>query len=157
MLPRRCLETAHSNRLGSAALDRRNAGAPARPLAGTCRLGTSRLMQNGVDEARDRASKQERIRLLEAQAESLRREIHFLHRWREQRTYTASWHIFRALFAIEVWLNRKVRSWTGASGGPAPLIERRRGTTPLPDLALVAGAQSAAKPVPISETHPARL
>jgi glycosyltransferase involved in cell wall biosynthesis len=114
-------------------------------------------MQNGVNEARERASKEERIRLLEAQAESLRREIHFLHRWREQRTYTASWHIFRALFAIEVWLNRKVRSWTGASGGPAPLIERRRGTTPLPDLALVAGAQSAAKPVPISETHPARL
>jgi hypothetical protein len=48
-------------------------------------------MRNPVNEVRDPRSKEERIRLLEAQAESLRREIHFLHRWREQRTYTASW------------------------------------------------------------------
>ncbi|MBV8851461.1 MAG: glycosyltransferase family 4 protein [Methylobacteriaceae bacterium] len=114
-------------------------------------------MQTGIDEARDRASKAERIRLLEAQAESLRREIHFLHRWREQRTYTASWHVFRALFAIEFWLNKKIRAWTGASGGPAPLVERRDAAAALPDPSQVAEAQSAATPIAISEAQPARL
>ena len=103
------------------------------------------------------ASKPERIRLLESQAESLRREIHFLHRWREQRTYTASWHVFRALFALELWLNRKIRAWTGAAGGPAPLIERRRTAAGLLDRSPFAATQGAAKPMPISETQPARL
>src|SRR5438445_2210388 len=98
-------------------------------------------MQNGVNEARERASKEERIRLLEAQAESLRREIHFLHRWREQRTYTASWQVFRPLFAIEFWLNKKLRAWTGSSGGPAPLIERRRPPAPLPNVSIIADAR----------------
>src|SRR3954462_12377950 len=113
-------------------------------------------MQNGVKEAREPASKEERIRLLEAPAQSLRREIHFLHRWREQRTYTASWHVFRALFAIEVWLNRKIRAWTGSSGGPAPVVESRRTAGALPDMA-VAEPRSTAKAIPISEAQPARL
>jgi glycosyltransferase involved in cell wall biosynthesis len=103
------------------------------------------------------ASKHERIRLLESQAESLRREIHFLHRWREQRTYTASWHVFRALFAIEFWLNRKIRALAGSSGGPAPLLERRRAEWSLPEALQLAEAQSPAKPIPISEAQPARL
>ncbi|MBV9394013.1 MAG: glycosyltransferase family 4 protein [Methylobacteriaceae bacterium] len=102
------------------------------------------------------ASKDERIRLLEAQAESLRREIHHLHRWREQRTYTASWHVFRALFAMEFWLNQKVRRWTGSSGGPASLVERRRPPVPLPDRPLLAESERA-PPIPISDANPARL
>src|SRR5947209_7804344 len=97
----------------------------------------------------------ERIRLLERQAQSLRREIHFLHRWREQRTYTASWHVFRALFALELWLNRKIRTWTGSSGGPAAVVERRTDGA-LPDVA-VAEPRSAAKTVVISEAYPSRL
>jgi glycosyltransferase involved in cell wall biosynthesis len=97
----------------------------------------------------------ERIRLLEAQAESLRREIHFLHRWREQRTYTASWHVFRALFAIELWLNKKIRAWTGSTGGPAPLIERRRTAAPMPGTEVL--AQAARPPIAISADRPARL
>jgi glycosyltransferase involved in cell wall biosynthesis len=112
-------------------------------------------MQNS-NEAHGRASKDERIRLLEAQAESLRREIHYLHRWREQRTYTASWHIFRVFFAMEFWLNQKIRAWTGSSGGPAPLIEQRRPLVPLPDGSLLAEAQRAT-PIAISEAQPARL
>jgi glycosyltransferase involved in cell wall biosynthesis len=114
-------------------------------------------MRTGGSDGRGSASKDERIRLLEAQAESLRREIHFLHRWREQRTYTASWQIFRALFAIELWLNQKIRAWTGSSGGPAPLIERRRAPGPSSDALPVAERESAATPLPISEAHPARL
>src|SRR5437868_7596046 len=99
-------------------------------------------MDSSDTKTRGAASKHERIRLLEAQAESLRREIHFLHRWREQRTYTASWHVFRALFAIEFWLNQKIRAWTGSSGGPAPLFERRRAAAPLPDVSLTAEAEA---------------
>jgi glycosyltransferase involved in cell wall biosynthesis len=112
-------------------------------------------MRNG-DKAQDHASKHERIRLLEAQAASLRREIHYLHRWREQRTYTASWHVFRALFAMEVWLNRKIRAWTGSSGGPAPLIESRRPPVPLAGGVLLSEAQRAA-PIAVSQVQPARL
>jgi glycosyltransferase involved in cell wall biosynthesis len=113
-------------------------------------------MRNPVNEVRDPRSKEERIRLLEAQAESLRREIHFLHRWREQRTYTASWHVFRALFAIEFWLNNKIRTWAGSSGGPTPLVESRRLARPPFDLTL-AQPQRVAKPIPISDEQPARL
>lgn len=113
-------------------------------------------MQSGTDEQRrQRAASDERIRLLEAQAESLRREIHFLHRWREQRTYTASWHVFRALFAIELWLNKTLRAWTGSTGGPTPLIERRRVAAPLPDVGRIAQATRA--PIAISPERPARL
>jgi glycosyltransferase involved in cell wall biosynthesis len=113
-------------------------------------------MDKGADDASRSASKNERIRLLEVQAESLRREIHFLHRWREQRTYTASWHVFRALFAIEYWLNQKIRAWTGTAGGPAPLVERQRAAV-LPDATLLGNAQRAAPPIPISQAQPARL
>jgi glycosyltransferase involved in cell wall biosynthesis len=111
-------------------------------------------MAKDVSDARQ-SSKQERIRLLESQAESLRREIHFLQRWREQRTYTASWQIFRALFAIEWWLNKKLRPLLGSSGGPAPLIERQRPAV-LPRNPL-AERQRSVPPIPISEARPARL
>jgi glycosyltransferase involved in cell wall biosynthesis len=104
-----------------------------------------------------RSASRERIRLLEAQAESLRREIHFLHRWREQRTYTASWQVFRALFALEFWLNRRIRAWTGSAGGPAPLIERRRPPASLPDIAQPPDSGRSTAPIPISEAQPARL
>jgi glycosyltransferase involved in cell wall biosynthesis len=99
------------------------------------------------------SAKDERIRVLESQAESLRREIHFLHRWRDQRTYTASWHVFRALFAAEWWLNKRLRALVGASGGPAPAIERARTTAAVP----APSRRVAARPIPISEAHPARL
>ena len=112
-------------------------------------------MESGSNRGRS-DMKPERIRLLESQAESLRREIHFLHRWREQRTYTASWHVFRALFAVEVWLNRKIRGWTGSSGGPAPLTPMRRMAGALPDVAL-AEQGIAAKALPISVSQPTRL
>jgi hypothetical protein len=108
------------------------------------------------EKPHDRASKDERIRLLEAQAESLRREIHYLHRWREQRTYTASWHVFRTLVAMEFWLNEKLRRWTGWSGGPATLVERRRPPGPQPQRPSVADAERAPQ-TPISEAEPARL
>src|SRR5947209_10404028 len=109
-----------------------------------------------MDRPAERAipsAKDERIRVLESQAESLRREIHFLHRWRDQRTYTASWYVFRALFTAEWWLNNKLRAVLGSSGGPAPSIERRRtsGAVPVPSL------RGAATPIPISDARPARL
>ncbi|MEA2841916.1 MAG: hypothetical protein QOF41_3246 [Methylobacteriaceae bacterium] len=113
-------------------------------------------MQEPLNDPRSATAKNERIRLLESQAGSLRREIHFLHRWREQRTYTASWHVFRALFAMEFWLNKKLRAWTGSCGGPAPLVQRQRKAS-LPDASLVAHPQRAASPIPISEARPARL
>jgi glycosyltransferase involved in cell wall biosynthesis len=113
-------------------------------------------MEKSADEASRSASKDQRIRLLESQAESLRREIRFLHRWREQRTYTASWHVFRALFALEYWLNQKIRAWTDTAGGPAPLVERQRAAV-LPDVTLLGNAQRAAPPIPISQAQPARL
>jgi glycosyltransferase involved in cell wall biosynthesis len=124
-------------------------------LAGAHRDGGPALMDR--DTQARAASKLERIRQLESQAESLRREIHFLHRWREQRTYTASWQVFRALFATEFWLNQKIRAWMGSSGGPAPLVERRRAEWSLPDASQLAGARGPVKPLPISETQPARL
>jgi glycosyltransferase involved in cell wall biosynthesis len=113
-------------------------------------------MDDPANQARSAAAKNERIRLLESQAESLRREIHFLHRWREQRTYTASWHVFRALFAIEFWLNQKLRALAGSSGGPAPLIERQR-RAPVAPSAPPSAAQRRSPPIPISEAQPARL
>jgi glycosyltransferase involved in cell wall biosynthesis len=109
-----------------------------------------------MDRTTDRANasaKDERIRVLESQAESLRREIHFLHRWRDQRTYTATWHVFRALFATEWWLNKKLRALLGASGGPAPSIERARTSVAVP----LPAPRVAATPIPISEAQPARL
>jgi glycosyltransferase involved in cell wall biosynthesis len=115
------------------------------------------LMDSSDTNSRGAASKRERIRLLESQAESLRREIHFLHRWREQRTYTASWQVFRALFAIEFWLNRKIRALLGSSGGPAPLVPRGRAAVAMPSASQLAEARSPTQPLPISEAQPARL